>query len=159
VRDATDDAPPYIDAHEAASTASAEALYAAVWRVLQAGFSGPGPAAYGRIIGCEPRTAHATPEPVVGASTLVGFAVTEAQAPTRLVLSGRHRCSRYRLTFEVEARGSGSMVRATTRAAFPGLLGRLYRSAVIGTRLHRLVTGQLVRAMAASATRAESAVG
>jgi hypothetical protein len=41
-----------------------------------------------------------------------------------------------------------SRLRAETHAAFPGLLGRLYRAAVIGSGGHRLVTRRLLRQIA-----------
>jgi len=39
----------------------------------------------------------------------------------------------------------GEVLRARTEAAFPGLLGRLYRAAVIGSGGHRLVARRLLR--------------
>jgi hypothetical protein len=60
------------------------------------------------------------------------------------VLRGRHRFSDYSLTFVVD----GERVRALTHAAFPGVLGRLYRAAVIGSGGHRIVVKRLLRKIA-----------
>jgi hypothetical protein len=73
--------------------------------------------------------------------------VAEAEPGRRLALRGRHRFSRYELTF-VLADGE---LRAQTRAAFPGIHGRLYRAAVIGTGGHRILTRRLLRRIAARA--------
>ena len=70
----------------------------------------------------------------------------EARPPSRLALAGRHRFSRYALVFELEATGPGrTCIRARTWAAFPGILGRVYRALVIGTGGHRIVVGRLLR--------------
>jgi hypothetical protein len=73
--------------------------------------------------------------------------VAEAAEPVRLVLSGRHRFSTYVLAFTIVDRGPGSGCRliATTYATFPGVTGRLYQAAVIGSGGHRLVVRRLLR--------------
>jgi hypothetical protein len=73
-----------------------------------------------------------------------GFRVVEAEPCRRLALRGRHRFSNYALTFVLD----GDRLRAQTHAAFPGVLGRLYRAAVIGSGGHRLVTRRLLRQVA-----------
>ncbi len=62
----------------------------------------------------------------------------------RLALRGRHRFADYALTFLLD----GVSLRAETRAAFPGVLGRLYRTAVLGSGGHRLMTRRLLRQVA-----------
>ena len=52
--------------------------------------------------------------------------------------------SNYALTFVFY----GDRLRARTHAAFPGILGRLYRAAVIGSGGHRLMTRRLLRQVA-----------
>ena len=47
----------------------------------------------------------------------------------------------------------GGELRAETRAEFQGLLGRLYRAAVIGTGAHRVITRRMLRQIAGRATR------
>ena len=92
------------------------------------------------------------PEP---GSTIHGFRVAAAEPPRRLLLEGRHRFSVYELEFEIEDRGPGrSAVCATTRAAFPGAAGRLYRAAVIGSRFHRLALRGMLGPVRARAERA-----
>jgi hypothetical protein len=78
-------------------------------------------------------------------STIRGFRVASSQAPSRLLLDGRHRFSAYELEFEVRALPDGrSELSAATRAAFPGA-GRLYRAAVIGSGAHGRVVARMLR--------------
>ena len=77
-----------------------------------------------------------------------GFRVVEAEPGRRLALRGRHRFANYALTFVFD----GGRLRALTHAEFPGLLGRLYRAAVIGSGGHRLVTRRMLRQVVARAT-------
>lgn len=68
------------------------------------------------------------------------------------MLRGRHRFSRYELAFDLAPRdASSTRLRATTRAAFPGPQGRVYRALVIGTRLHVLAARALLRRVAGGA--------
>jgi hypothetical protein len=106
---------------------------------------GAGP--FARLLGCE-QTAVAGAPGEVG-STIPGFRVQQSDRPRRLELAGRHRFSNYELDFEIEDLGAGrSRLRAITRAEFPHLKGRLYRSLVIGTGGHVLATRRLLRAIA-----------
>jgi hypothetical protein len=57
------------------------------------------------------------------------------------VLAGRHRFAQYTLTFVLDP----DRLRARTQAAFPGVSGRLYRTAVIGSGAHRIVTRRMLR--------------
>ncbi len=88
--------------------------------------------------------------------TLVGFHVARTDPPRELALEGRHRFSRYRLTFEIEPRGAGSRIRAVTHAEFPGLRGRLYRALVVGSGGHRIMTRKVLRSIARRAERAHT---
>ena len=76
-----------------------------------------------------------------------GFRVVAAEPGKRLELRGRHRFSNYALTFELD----GNRVRAQTHAEFPGVLGRMYRLAVITSGAHKLVTRRLLRQIARAA--------
>ena len=111
-----------------------------VWEGLLAWVGRPSSAAATRFaaaVGCEPRAQSG----VAGeeGSTIVGFRVARAEQPASLVLAGRHRFSRYALTFAIDDLGDGrSRLRAITDAAFPGPAGRAYRALVIGTRFHVL---------------------
>lgn len=121
---------PYIDTHTVTVAASPEAAFDAVVRTLpRAGARGPA-SVYARMVGCE----DGKP-----------FAIAASRRPAELVLTGRHRFSRYELAFQFAPDGpSRSVVRATTRAAFPGVGGRLYRAAVIGSGGHRLAMRALL---------------
>jgi hypothetical protein len=69
---------------------------------------------------------------------------TLPEAGRRLVLRGRHRFADYALTFVFE----DSLLKARTHAEFPGLQGRLYRAAVIGSGAHAIVTRRLLQKVA-----------
>src|SRR5262249_25304184 len=110
-----------------------------------------GSAAFARLLGCDPArgTAEFAGRP---GDAVPGFRVVEAEHGRRLALRGRHRFANYALTFVLD----GGSLRAETHAAFPGVLGRLYRAAVIGSGGHRLVTRRLL-CQVAGATRDASA--
>jgi hypothetical protein len=120
---------PYIDEHSQRTDAPADVVWAALLKVLR-GMSGGAPIA--RILGCDSMqgTAEFAGRP---GEAVPGFRVVEAEPGRRLVLGGRHRFSQDTLTFVTE----GGFLRAQTHAAFPGVLGRLYRAAVIGSGAHR----------------------
>lgn len=132
---------PYIDEHAMAVTASRERVWEAVVQVLRKEFGGSDLAA--RVLGCDP--ARGTPEFDGSAGqALPGFRVAQSERGHRLALEGRHRFSSYRLTVILDE----GRVRAQTHAAFPGVLGQLYRAVVIGTGGHRLVTRRLLKQIA-----------
>jgi hypothetical protein len=122
-----------------------------VWQALVDDF-GAQPAAaarYAQLVGADPqRPIGCFPE--VGAS-VPGFAVAVARADERLVLVGRHRFSRYALVFDLEPSGEGTRLTATTYASFPGLLGGVYRCAVICSGGHRLIVKRMLRSIASRA--------
>jgi hypothetical protein len=138
---------------------SAEATPEEVWTALPAALR----AAFDRsrarwcagILGCDEQGGSDAFDADPGA-TLAGFRVAGSEPPRRLALEGRHRFSRYRLTFEIEPRGPGARVRAVTHAEFPGLRGALYRAAVVGSGGHRIVTRRLLKSIARRAERAHS---
>jgi len=151
---------PYIDEHVSTVDAGRERTWAALVAVGRAhlGGSAAGPAV--RLLRVEPARASGDwSEPQAGA-TLPGFAVEEARPPSRLALAGRHRFSRYALVFELEAAGADrTRIRAETRAAFPGALGRVYQALVIGTGGHRLVVRRLLGLIEERASRDRAAYG
>jgi hypothetical protein len=129
---------PYIDEHTQPMTVPADVVWTALVSVLRRHMGGSRRVA--RILGCDPaegtagftgRTGEAVP----------GFRVAECEPGRRLVLRGRHRFSRYALTFVLD----GDRLCARTHAVFPGVLGWLYRSLVIGSGAHRVVTRRLLR--------------
>jgi hypothetical protein len=132
---------PHIDEHVQRVAAPPDAAWATLLHVLRGSFGGKGTVA--RLLGCEPAAGSARFEGGEG-QTLPGFRVVEADPGRRLVLRGRHRFSRYELAFGLD----GGELRATTSAAFPGVRGRLYRAAVIGTGGHRIVTRRLLAEVA-----------
>ncbi|HYP49028.1 MAG TPA: hypothetical protein VEQ61_10360 [Thermoleophilaceae bacterium] len=89
-------------------------------------------------------------EALLHSAPSLGFTVTESTAPRRLVLEGRHPFSRYALVFLIDPAGDGgSVLRAQTSAAFPGLAGTAYRALVVGSGAHAIVVRRMLRRMAA----------
>lgn len=70
-------------------------------------------------------------------------------------IAAGHRFSDYALTFRFdELDGEEMRLRAETRATFPGFKGSVYRTLVIGTRGHVLVTNRMLSAVRRRAERA-----
>jgi hypothetical protein len=137
---------PYIDERSRSIGAPRERTWAALI-ATGAELGVVAPAQVARLARLEPggATGDWSGEPAAGA-TRPGFAVEEVHAPSRLALAGSHRFSRYSLIFELDESGSGgTLLRARTRAAFPGALGRAYRALVIASGAHRIVVGRLLR--------------
>ncbi|WP_242352281.1 MULTISPECIES: hypothetical protein [Anaeromyxobacter] len=132
---------PYIDEHSRPIDAPADAVWTALLKVLRREMGGS--ATFARLLGCDPAQGTAAFAGRPG-ETVPGFRVVEAEPGRRLALRGRHRFSSYALTFVLD----GGRLRAQTHAAFPGVLGRLYRAAVIGTGGHRIMTRRLLRQVA-----------
>lgn len=132
---------PYIDEHSERIDAPADAVWRALVDVLRRDMGNS--AAFARLLGCDPAASSPTFAGRVG-ETVPGFAVAEAEPGRRLALRGHHRFSRYALTFVLD----GERLRAQTHATFPGVLGRLYRAAVIGSPAHRIATRRILRRVA-----------
>lgn len=81
---------------------------------------------------------------VLGTDPPAGFAADRVVEGERLELVGRHRFARYRLVFTVAAGDAGTELAALTYADFPGVRGRAYRAAVIGTGLHVVATRRML---------------
>lgn len=106
-----------------------------------------------RLLGCA-ETKAAGPRPLTTGSTLPGFRVEAAEIPAELALIGGHRFSNYALIFHLDEQADGrTALRAETRAEFPGLKGSAYRTLVIRTRGHVLVTRRLLHAAKRRAER------
>ena len=90
---------------------------------------------------------------LLGTDPASGFALADEQPPRLVSLSGRHRFSHYVMDLRVDPApdGTGSTVTVVTWADFPGLQGRLYRAAVIGSRGHVLAVRRMLAAVAAVA--------
>lgn len=139
---------PHIDEHSTPVAASADVALRAIAHVGEATFAPAWVGAVARALGCAD-TSNSGPRPLAAGSTIPGFHVVAAGS-RELALVGRHRFSSYALVFRVDELEDGtSLLRAETRAVFPGAVGRAYRAAVIGTRGHVLV----VRRILASAKR------
>ena len=135
---------PYIDQHSQRVEAPVDAAWVALLAVLQRQFGGG--AFFARILGCDPAQGTKAWAGLPG-QAIPGFVVVHSDPGRRLALRGRHRFADYTLTFVF----SGDHLLAQTHAAFPGVLGRLYRAAVIGSGGHRLVTRHLLRQVARTA--------
>lgn len=148
---------PFIDEH----SVEVERGPADVWDALVGGadraFSGPRNAQVAKLLGCA-EVAPGGPRPLAVGSTFPGFRVVVAEPQQTLALAGRHRFSHYALVFQIDELGpSRSRVRAVTRAAFPGLQGRVYRTLVIGTKGHVVAVRRLLGAVQRRAERAPAA--
>lgn len=132
---------PFIDRHCVHVDASPDAVWVALAKVLPRTFGGKWSAWFARVLGSD----HAAIEgvPLAPGSTVVGFRVAEMEPQRTVTLRGRHRFSRYALTFEF----SNQKLCGTTHAEFPGFHGALYKTLVIGTRGHVLAVTRILTAV------------
>jgi hypothetical protein len=148
---ARSDALPHIDEHAVVVDADLDTTWSACQRVVDGSFGSVGRTA--RLLGCEDTTASG-PRPLAQGSTLPGFHIETADPGQTLALAGKHRFSDYALIFRLEGTAGGpTTVRAETRAKFPGVKGGIYKTLVIRTRGHVLVTRRLLTAMKLRAER------
>jgi hypothetical protein len=146
---------PHIDEHSAEIAAGAEAVWEALLRVVEGSFGSTATGRVSRLLGCAEVDASG-PRPLAAGSALPGFHIEVAEQPRELALAGSHRYSDYALIFRLdELSGDRTRLRAETRATFPGLKGGVYRTLVIGTRGHVLVTRRLLGAVKQRAERTE----
>lgn len=82
-----------------------------------------------------------------------GFEIVRTDPPREVVLSGRHRFATYRLVFRVDPEGEHARLRALSYAAFPGLHGWAYRTALMVSTGHRRATRNMLRAVVRRAER------
>jgi hypothetical protein len=142
---------PFIDEHSIEVAASPGRVWSALRQTLSPS-GGRSRERFARLLGASETRSHG--DPLEPGSTITGFRIVRARAPTELVLEGEHRFSRYALIFHLEALPAGrSRVRAETRAAFPGVRGGAYRALVIGTRAHVLATKRLLHSVRMRAER------
>ena len=152
------DAPglPHVDEHSTMVDAAVGDVWGALLTTLEHAFGRPAAGGYARLVRCVPAV-RSGPRPLTEGSELPGFRVTSSVPGSELTLVGRHRFSTYALFLRIEAEGAGRcLVRAETRAAFPGAAGRIYRLLVITSRGH--VFG-VRRLLAATKRRAEDLAG
>jgi hypothetical protein len=145
---------PWVDEHGSEIDAPASVVWPALLRTVERMTAGGAAPRYARAVGCADTEAGG-PRPLEVGSTVPGFHVAELAPQASLTLAGSHRFSNYALVLRLEPLG-GRRTRlvAETRAEFPGLKGRAYRAAVIGTRMHVLVVRRLMRGVAHRAERA-----
>lgn len=141
---------PLIDAHERRIDADREQVWLALGRML----SGSGSAYTAialRLLGVRP--VRSAGDPLHEGSTLPGFAVSRAVRPDVLRLEGRHRFSRYALTFRLRSDGESTIVTAESRGEFPGMTGRAYRALVVGSGGHVIAVRRMLARISAEAAR------
>jgi hypothetical protein len=144
---------PHVDEHSAVVGAGAAVAWEAMLAVIEGSFSTPAAARVAHLLGCAD-PAVGGPRPLAPGASFPGFRVERAERPRLLALRGRHRFSDYALIMRIDELGSERvLLRAETRAEFPGLHGRAYRALVIGTRGHVLVTRRLLAAVRRRAER------
>jgi hypothetical protein len=144
---------PHIDEHATEIAAPLSAAWEALLHVAERSFGSTVTGRGARLLGCadvEP----SGPRPLAAGSAIPGFHVEIARAPGELSLAGSHRFSRYALIFRLDDAGDDrTLLRAETRATFPGAKGAVYKTLVIGTRGHVLVTRRLLGAVKRRAER------
>jgi hypothetical protein len=143
---------PYVDEHSTDVAATAERT----WDALVAQIGATGRSRRGRLLakrlGCASTSSSGEPGEI--GSTIPGFIVTRSVRPAVLALAGEHRFSRYALIFRIDETAAGPVrLRAETRAEFPGRLGSIYRTVVIRSGGHVLVTRSALRAVRKRAER------
>jgi hypothetical protein len=126
---------PALDEHTIDVATPPAAVWPALLAAVDGAFAGPVASTYARLIRCT-HPSSGGPRPLAAGSTIVGFRVATAVPEEELDLVGHHVFSTYRLRFTLDPISDGTRVRAETRAVFPGLHGRLYRTAVVGTGAH-----------------------
>jgi hypothetical protein len=141
---------PLIDEHERRIDADQEQVWAALGRMLARPDSLPTTIVM-RLVGVRPY--RASGDPLYEGATIAGFTVTRAVRPEILRLEGRHRFSRYALTFRLREAGNATTVTAESRAEFPGMAGTAYRALVVGTGGHVVAVRRLLARIAAEVTR------
>ncbi|OJU84248.1 MAG: hypothetical protein BGO11_21600 [Solirubrobacterales bacterium 70-9] len=136
---------PWIDEHAEEILAPVGAVWPALLRTVERMTDGGAAPRYARLVGCADTEAGG-PRPLEVGSAVPGFHVAALTPERLLVLAGSHHFSDYALTFRLEPLGAvRTRVIAETRAVFPGVKGRAYRVAVIGTRMHVLVVKRVLR--------------
>jgi hypothetical protein len=146
-----EDLPP-IDEHGILVLAPVPEVWTALLGVVRGSLSGRVAERVARGLACSQTETSGEVDRI--GSTLPGFVVTRVVEPAVLALEGRHRFSRYGLVFRLERTSDErTLLRAETRAEFPGLKGAAYRTLVIRTRAHLLVVNRMLRAVRRRAER------
>ncbi len=138
---------PLIDEHTHVTDMPPERAWASLVEMLGRVTGGTSAKRYARLIGCDPVASDGA-FPAEG-GTIPGFRVAHGEPPRAITLCGRHRFADYTFEFQLEpvACGGSTRVRAVTRAEFPGVAGRVYRLAVIGSGGHAMAVRRMLRAL------------
>ena len=143
---------PHVDEHRTSIEAGAGDVWHALLHAMGGRSSGAVTRGYARLVGCTD-TAPAGPRPLAEGSAVPGFHVSRAVPGSELVLEGRHRFSTYALIFRLEPLGDRrTLLRAETRATFPGIGGRAYLL-VLRTGAHALAVRRLLAGIRRHAER------
>ena len=90
----------------------------------------------------------AGPRPLSAGSTLPGFRVAAVERGRELTLDGTHRFARHEMIFDLGDLEDGrTELGVITRAEFPGPIGSIYRTFVIGSGGHVIATRRLLKAV------------
>lgn len=143
---------PIIDEHSRRIDAGLNDVWAGLGRMV-AGMQGPSTKLTVRLVGARPAHTAGDPVRLRSGSAIPGFAIVRAESPRELVLEGHHRFSRYRLTFRLDSDAGATVVRAETRAVFPGITGRVYKAAVIGSHGHVVAVRRMLASIARETSR------
>jgi hypothetical protein len=141
-----------IDEHCLTVATPPEVVWDATLESVGASFSAPWPRRLARLLRTDPALVSGWKRLAVG-STIPGFRIVAAHRPDLLVISGSHRFSRYGIVFRIEPSAEGARCHAESRANFPGLPGRLYRLAVVGTGGHAVVVHRMLLGIKRAAER------
>lgn len=137
---------PFIDRHSVEVAAGPQATWDALVEVLDRSLGSRGSRLAAHALGCT--ETGPIVRPLAEGSTITGFRVLAFVPPAELTLAGEDRFSRYRLSFDLEPIANGrTSLSAATSAAFPGLHGRLFRTLVVGSGGHALVTRRLLKSV------------
>ena len=137
---------PAIDEHGLLVLAPREEVWRALLEAVPKAFSRAATKRVARILGASESEFSGNAGRI--GSTFPGFMVVRVVEPAVLALEGQHRFSRYGLIFSLEpTKDEQTLLRAETRADFPGIKGKAYRTAVIGTRGHVVVVKRLLGAV------------
>ena len=137
------DALPVIDEHAVDVRADAERVCDAVLETFRDSGS-RATRVLTAVLGGAPGSTQGWDGESVQGATVPGFAVAQLDRPGLVVLSGRHRFSQYAIVVRIDPTATGSRCRLESRGTFPGPLGAVYRTLVVGTRGHVVAVRSLL---------------
>ncbi|HWE66464.1 MAG TPA: hypothetical protein VG298_07455 [Acidimicrobiales bacterium] len=145
---------PSIDEHQVQVDVPPDQLWAALLSTFTGLTTHAGWRVLARALGCQPDSASGDPD--TPETCLPGFRVRRSEPPREWALEGKHRFSSYALTFRITALDGGHcLLSAESSAAFPGPLGMMYRTLVIGTGGHVLTVHSMLKRIKGKAERSQ----